>query len=251
MNRRQFTKTLLASVTSFALLEALVGLDALASPVRPLVQHWTLRLQEYCGDLRKRALSPTEWQAQVQTLFQEIELAELLKFIDFQKLTRGFAYPDLGVNTKTIAFPKLEGLPEKLAYGKKIFGMKKGRAIIPHGHSNMASAHLILQGEMHLRHYEKLHQDAENLFIRPSIDKIARVGESSSISDDKDNVHWFIANTDAAFTLDIIVADLNEKSYDIHNLDMHQKHELPDGSLRVPILDVETALRRYGKAGHH
>ena len=160
---------------------------------------------------------------------------------------RGFQYPDLGVHTKPIKFPKLEGLPERTVFVKKLFGMKKDRAIIPHGHSNMASAHLVLKGEMHLRHYEKIRKEESNLIIRPSIDKIVSLGESSSISDEKDNVHWFVANTESAFTFDIIILDLKGKAYDIHNLDIYEKQELSDGTLRVPILDVKNRIKEIWK----
>lgn len=129
--------------------------------------------------------------------------------------------------------------------------MKKDRAIIPHGHSNMASAHLILQGEMHLRNYEKVRHDGKNLIIKPTIDKIIKRGENSSISDERDNVHWFIADTTTAFTFDVIMLDLNNKPYDIHNLDINAKQELPDGTMRVPVMDVSEALAKYGKETHH
>lgn len=79
--------------------------------------------------------------------------------------------------------------------------MKKDRAITPRGHSNMASAHLILNGEMHLRHYEKIGQGEENLIIKPTVWKIAKIGDNSLISDEKDNIHWFIANTETAISL--------------------------------------------------
>ena len=186
----------------------------------------------------------------IEALYQQVELKEILRFIDFEKLIQGFQYPDLGVNTKRVQFPRLEGLPEKTVFVKKIFGMKKDRAIIPHGHSNMASAHLILKGDMHLRHYQKVRQENNHLLIQPTVDKTIGVGESSSISDEKDNVHWFVANSDTAFTFDVIMLDLNGETYDIHNIDIQEKENLSDGSMRVPLLDVETALKKYGKQHH-
>jgi hypothetical protein len=251
MDRRLFSKELLTSITSFALIETLLSHAAIANAAKPIIDHWSKRLNEYCFDLKKQALTVSEWQTSVESLLREIEMKDLLSFIDFNNLTKGFEFPDLGVNTKPIKFPTLEGLPEKTVFVKKLFGMKKNRAIIPHRHVNMASAHLILKGELHLRHYEKIRQEEQNLIIKPSIDKIAKVGESSSISDEKDNVHWFIANTDTAFTFDVIMLDLKAKPYDIYNLDMYKKQELSNGTLRVPILDVETALKKYGHESHH
>ena len=192
-----------------------------------------------------------EWQEQVEMLYRVVELKELLQFIDFENLIKGFDYPDLGVNTRPVRFPRLEGLPEQTAFVKKIFGMKKDRSIIPHGHSNMVSAHLVIQGEMHLRQYEKVNHEKDNLIIKPTVDKMVSVGESSSISDEKNNVHWFVANSDTAYTFDVILLDLAGEKYDIHNLDIYEKQDLSDGTMRVPIMDVATALKKYGKETHH
>lgn len=251
MDRRDFTKGLLASVMTYSLMETFFVTEAFSRPIKPLTKHWAIELNEFCSDLKKESISPEEWQAQIGRLYEKIPLDDLLRFIDFTALQKGFKYPDLGVSTKYVKFPKLNGLPERTAFMKKIFGMKKGRAIIPHGHSNMASAHLIINGEMHLRQYENLRKDDNHLIIKPTIDKNIGLGESSSISDDKENVHWFVANTDYAFTFDVILLDLGGKKYDIDNIDIYEKENLFDGSFRVPILKVEEALKKYGKEMHH
>lgn len=250
MDRREFTNGVLATVTSFALIDSLFSFNAIGKNIKPITDHWAIKLNEFCSDLKTDSITTLQWQQKIEELYAKVELEEILKFIDFENLIKGFEYPDLGVSTKTVKFPKLGGLPERTVFVKKIFGMKKDRAIIPHGHSNMASAHLILNGEMHLRHYEKIHQDGQNLIIKPTIDQIAKLGESSSISDEKDNVHWFIANSKTAFTFDVIMLDLNNKNYDIHNLDIYESKDLRNGTLEVPILDVQTALKKYGKLHH-
>ena len=251
MNRREFNKELLNTVVNFALIDTLFMYNAFGNNIKPIVNHWAIRLNEYCSDLRIESITTYEWQKLISELYREIDLNEILKFIDFDNIIKGFQHPELGVNTKTVKFPKLTGLPEKTAFVKKVFGMKKDRAIIPHGHSNMTSAHLILNGEMHLRHYEKIRQEEQNLIIKPTLDKIVKVGDSSSISDEKDNIHWFVSNTETAFTFDVIMLDLKNKPYDIHNLDIYEKKDLKDGTFRVPILDVEKALKKYGKETHH
>ena len=81
-------------------------------------------------------------------------------------------------------------------------------------------------------------------------DRLLKLWSNLRGIDEKDNVHWFIANTETAFTFDVIMLDLNEKPYDIHNLDIFEKQDLSDGNMQVPILDVETALKKYGKQHH-
>ena len=133
--------------------------DVISPKVEPILKHWSIELSEICNDLKTTKISQIVWQEQISKLFSHIELEEFLKFIDFANLTEKFEYPDLGVSTKNVKFPKLKDLPENIFFTKKIFGMKKDRAIIPHGHSNMASAHLILQGEYSLKHYEKIQEE--------------------------------------------------------------------------------------------
>lgn len=249
-NRREFSKQILGAALNYFLLESLFNSQAFAKPVAPIANHWAKQLSEICNDLKQEKVSPILWQSQVEKLFNHIELPELLKFIDFNALTRNFDYPDLGVNTKIINFPELEGLPEKTVFLKKIFGMKKGRAIIPHGHSNMSSAHLVLKGEFTLKHYDKVAEEANHLLIKPTIEKTAGVGSNSSISDEKNNIHWFIANTEAAFTFDVIMLDLGGKAYDIHNIDIAAGEKTGNGLIRAPKMDVDTALKKYGKQHH-
>lgn len=249
-NRREFLKQSLGTVLTFALLDSLFASNAFQPAVRPIAAQWVKELNEICQDLKLQRLSQGLWQTQVEQLFQKIELAELLQFIDFERLIKGLQYPDLGVATRPVQFPKLEGLPERTVFVKKIFGMKKGRAIIPHGHSNMASAHLVLKGGFHMRHYEKVDGQADHLLVRPTIDRMAGAGDVSSVSDERDNVHWFVANTETAFTFDVIMLNLNQKEYDIQNIDILDGESLSNGLIRAKILKVEDALKKYGK-GHH
>jgi hypothetical protein len=251
VNRREFTEQSFKAVISYGLMSSLVQTHAIGKHILPITNHWAITLNDYCNDLRKSTIHVTEWQNQIESLFDRIPLDDLLKFIDFDQLIKGFDYPDLGVNTKKVTFPKLDGLPERTVFVKKIFGMRKDRAIIPHGHANMSSAHLVLKGGMRLRHYDNLRVENKTMLIKPTIDKTIGIGESSSISDEKDNVHWFIAETETAFTFDVIMLDLDNKPYDIYNLDIHTKENLGDGSFRVLILDVDAALKKYGKESHH
>lgn len=253
-SRRDFLKQSFEVICNCLFLETLFTRELFAKPIRPLTQHSAKELNDMCLDLRSRSLTLVQWQERIEALLNRIELTELLRFIDFEKLTRTFEFPDLGVNTKGVAFPKLEGLPQNLAFHKKIFGVKKSRAIIPHGHKNMVSAHLVLKGEFQLKHYDKLSEEDEHLIIMPTIDRIAAAGSSSSISDEKNNVHWFITRSDYAFTFDVIMTDLDPKhgkSYEIDNIDPQNAEKLSGNMLRVRKLGVEEALKKYGKEMHH
>ena len=171
----------IGALVSWALLDTLVTRRLLADEVAPLVDRWARDLVTQCADLRRRTISPIDWQAHVERLLATVDLDDLLRYIDFERLTRALELPELGATTARVEFPRLDGAPEPPQLYRKIFGLKRGRAIIPHGHRNMVSAHLVLRGEFHLRHYDRVEDQGHHLVIRPTIDRSAGPGEASSI----------------------------------------------------------------------
>jgi hypothetical protein len=251
MIRREFAKSLTSSIASYALLRSLFLKDAFAGAIKPVTDHWLQDLHEMSMDLRQGQITPVQWQSKVNELFDRVELEYLLRRIDFERLAKGFEYPDLGVHTKGVRFPALAGLPTHLAFFSKIFGMRKDRAIIPHGHRNMVSCHYVIKGDFWLRHYDKLEDGDTHMIIQPTVDKLVRVGSHSAISDERNNIHWLRAMTETAFTYDVIVVDLGDEKYEIENIDPYSSERLPNGRLRVAKLPVEEALRKYGYDTHH
>lgn len=251
MDRRAFSKTLLCSVASYSLLRALFVREAFGAAVRPITQTWLKRLHEMSLDLKTWAITPSQWQEQMRELLDQVELKDLLELVEFDRLLQDFEYPDLGVHTSRVRFPRLAGTPGNLAFTGKVFGMKKDRAIIPHGHRNMVSCHYVLKGELRLRHYDKLAEDDTHMVIEPTIDQIAGVGSHSSISDERNNIHWLEATTETAFTFDVLVLDLNGKRWEVDNIDPDNAKPIGDNLLRVRKLGVEEALRKYGHNTHH
>ncbi|HSS50641.1 MAG TPA: hypothetical protein VLX28_17015 [Thermoanaerobaculia bacterium] len=251
MNRRELLKSVLGTLASYSLLETLFTRDAFASPVKPITDHWVRKLNDMCRDLETGRISPTMWQAKVKELYDRVELPDLLAAIDFARLSADFDYPDLGVSTRPVEFPRLAGIPQDIVFVHKIFGMKKDRAIIPHGHRNMTSCHYVLKGEFQLKQYDKVEEDDTHMVIEPTIHEIARVGSHSSISDEKNNVHWLRATTETAFTFDAIVLDLKGLKTDIDNIDPDGAEKIAGGRLRVRKLSVGEALRKYGHDTHH
>jgi hypothetical protein len=109
----------------------------------------------------------------------------------------------------------------------------------------------VLKGEFQLRQYDKVGETDTHMIIVPTVDEAARAGSHSSISDERNNVHWLRATTDTAFTFDVLVVDLKGKPTDINNIDPDGAEKLSGHQLRVRKLPVEEALRKYGHDDHH
>ncbi len=234
-----------------ALWRTVLGGRALARSARPLALQWLRDVSDLCRDLRRDTLSQAQWRDQLGAIHRRLGVAELCELIDFEQARREFVYPDLGVVTRDPVLPGVEGISEKYAFIGRIFGMRKGRAIIPHGHRNMVSCHRVLNGHFLLRQYDRVGAEQGCLLLRPTIEETSRAGGFSSISENHDNVHWLVAGSDHAYTFDVIVVKLHDRATEIDNLDMERAQKVSGGLLRVPIIEVDEALRKYGKSHHH
>jgi hypothetical protein len=245
LNRREFTEQAVGSLLTWSLLQTLFARQALAAEVQPIAAKWLADLNAMSLDLKGAKLTPVQWQKQVEQLFGQVELQELMTFIDFDKLTKDAALKERGETSLRPAFPEVEGLPTKLVYGHQVFALNEGRSVVPHGHDNMATAFLVLKGEFHGRCYDRLEDDREHMIVRPTIDRTFGKGSVSTVSDVKDNVHWFQAKTDGSYIFNIHVMSVKPgKTGRVYVDPVGEK--LTDGRLRCRKIDHAEANKLYG-----
>lgn len=233
-------RELLASCTTLWLARAAVATEA----VKPETVGGRLRqVDELSRALLKHEISQLAWQRGTEEAAQGIDLVELCRRADFDRLTKRLPLLPKGTSAE-----RIDLLPHQ-SFTPKIFAMGRGRAIVPHGHDNMVSHHLVLSGTLHGRHWERLRDAPEFLVVRPTIDRVFRPGDSSSISDQRDNVHWFVATSARAYTLDCIVDNLDPSRghrFQIDFIDPDRAQEQADGTVRMPRLELDEAVARYG-----
>jgi len=248
LSRRTFTQQALGSLLTYSLLETLASRDAVADEVRPLMAKWLVDLHQLGRDVKGRKLKQTEWQTKVEELYAKVDVKDVLRLIDFERLTKNVKLVDQGARSIGFSFPEVEGLPRQLVFGKQIFALKKDRSVVPHGHNNMATAFFILKGDLRGRHYDRLEDADDHFIIKPTIDRKFSPGECSTISDFKDNVHWFKAITDTAFIFNIHVMEVNDKpGGPTGRLYLDPEGEkLSGGRIRAPRISYAEANKKFG-----
>jgi hypothetical protein len=204
--RREFTRHALQSLTALALIEGLAAHRLFGADVSPIVDGWFKELDTISRDVHDHRVKDVEFQKALEGLYARADLPTLLKTLDFDRMAAGVNYPALGARSLPVDFKNVGGLPTKLVFGRQIFAMGKGRSIIPHGHDNMATGFLVLKGNLRGRHYDRVEDHKDHYLIRPTIDRTFAPGEYSTISDHKDNVHWFTnVGDEPAFVFNIHV----------------------------------------------
>jgi hypothetical protein len=238
LSRRAF----LDGVLSFALLEALLARRLLAAPALP----WLRELKTMCNDLARKTLTQVQWQDAIARLFRRIDCAELVRAIDLDGLVADIALPPDRAETKRFRLPGVAGQPR---FGTQIFALGRGRAIVPHGHRNMVSMHYVLAGEFHVRHFDRGEEQDGRFMLRPTLDKKFGPGDASTISDQRDNAHWFVCESERGYTLDVVVDGLEPRRapYEILYLDPDRAERRGDGTLIARRINIEDAFRRYGR----
>ncbi len=245
LSRRSFQQQALGSLLTWSLLETLFSGDAFAEDVKPIAAKWLAELNNMSLDLKGKKLDPIQWQEQVEQLFGKVDLPELLRFIDFEKLTTGVKSLERGEQSLKAKLPQVEGLPTELVFGHQVFALNKDRSVVPHGHDNMATAFLILKGEFRGRHYDRLEDDKTHMIVKPTIDRAFGPGTFSTLSDVKDNVHWFQATSESAFIFNIHVMSVVPGRTGRVYIDPNGE-KLSDNRIRARKIDHAEANKLYG-----
>ena len=248
VSRRTFTQRGLGSLLTYSLLETLWQNDAFGDEIKPIAAKWVNQLDQLGQDVKNQELKQVEWQTKVEELFSRVDLPDLLRFIKFDRLTKNLKLVDHGARSIRFAFPDVEGLPKELVFGKQIFALKKGRSVVPHGHNNMATAFLILKGDLRGRHYDRLEDAKDHFIIKPTIDREFGPAEYSTVSDHKDNVHWFQAITEPAFIFNIHVLNVSSDSkLPTGRVYLNPSGEkLEGGLIRAPRIGYREAHKLFG-----
>jgi hypothetical protein len=249
ISRRDFTRNMLGTLFSLTLVSSLSDAQMLKGSVKPVAHKWLFEMEQLGRDLRTGGIKPVEWQDRIEALLGAVDRADLLKAIDYDRLARSTKLFDDHETAEDVSFSKVKGLPGELSFAPYFYALKKGAAIVPHGHQNMTTMHMILKGEARGRHYDRLADEKDFLIIKPTKDKLLTPGDVSTISGERDNIHWFRARTEPVFMFNIGVYGLDPgitttgRDY----IDPDKGENLPDGSLRVPRITGEKAYQIYGK----
>jgi hypothetical protein len=246
--RRTFVTQMLGGALTFSLVKSLCGGRSLGAAVRPIAVKWLAEVEELSSGLKGHRVSSGDWQTKVEELFHRVELKDLLRSINYDELIKAPLFPEDHESALELEFPQVEGLPKELTYVPMFIAFKKGRAIVPHGHRNMVSMHMALEGEVHARHYENRGGDDKHLLIEPTLDKTFARGELSTVSDEHNNIHWFKATNGPVFMFNVAVFGLDgTRNFSGREyIDPLGADKLGDGRLRARRLTHTEAFKLYG-----
>jgi hypothetical protein len=249
ISRRSFTAGTLRALFLSSLFQQAARAGALEGSLKWSARPWLRELDEASAALAAGGLAPREWQRTIEDTLGRVELRDFLRSLDFESLARQARFPAQAEGMQRLYFPQEDGRLQPLAFRPYLFTLEKGAAVVPHGHHNMATMHMVLQGEARVRHFDKLEADASHMLIRPAGDVLAQPGDVSSVSDEQHNIHWFQAHSGRVLMFNIGVYQVKpgpfgERDY----IDPLGGTQESGGLVRAARLARAEAYAKYGHA---
>jgi hypothetical protein len=247
-SRRQLCQGTLGLALSWSFLGTLAACDAFPDEISPIARAWLLELDELARSVKDGTITQVEWQDRVEQLYARVELTEILALLDPEELLRRASFDDARELGVPFRFPRFQGLPAELGFRHPVFALRRGQSIPAHGHDNMVTSFLVLSGSFHARHFDRLEDEPEHMIVRSTIDATFTPGSVSTISDFRDNVHWFVAQSDTGLLFNTHIHHIDPAVSAHGRVFIDPDGEpLDDGSLRVSKL---TPREAFALAGH-
>lgn len=244
-DRRTHLQLMLGAFVSFALL----GESAAVVPTRRRLapRLWVDRQNEIARALSTGQIRPGQWMDEVERLAREIELDQLLKLLAKAEIKDGGTPFHNDPQKRYVRFLDEDGTPRRLAYGAAFFDFSPTNVVTPHGHKHMVSAHLVVDGRFRVRNFDRLRDEGDAIVIRPTRDYVARPGQVSTMSSERDNIHWFVPQGGPARTFDVVISGLDEGApdHEIKAIDPLRGRKLADDAIVAPIIEFGASSAKY------
>lgn len=244
LSRRDF----ITSCAGFSVYALLHEARAFIPPRRELpAARWLSRHDELARGLVSGTLSQGEWHDAVNALANEVNVEDISKTLKRATLRSAGMPFGHDPQKRFITFKNDQGEILRHAYGTALFSFDANSVITPHAHRHMASAHMVLEGKIRVRTFDRIKDEDGALILRPTMDVIAEPGHAAAMTSAKDNVHWFTPKTTHAVTFDVIIdgLDQGQAPYEIQPVDPIRSTALPDGTIRAPLLSFEESAQFY------
>ena len=249
--RRQFMTDAFGAFGAFALSQLILEKNLLASKASMKVDDWFSELHRIGEGLEKQSNKALLWQADMSKHYAKAPIAEIIKSIDLDKIRRKMDYSKKGECFIRIpmGFNSEDLSHEKRQVVVKVAGVKKGGAVPPHGHENMVSAFMVLDGKLRVRQFDKLYEKKGEIAVKKSFDQVQTPGEWTSVSDKKDNCHWLESVGDEAMFFSTKVVELKHGARVRGRIyfDHDRAKKVGDGILLAEKLAYSHAIERYSK----
>jgi len=227
--------------------------NAWAAPLDPTLRRFVLRVGELGQAVRSGTLAPAAWQDAMEALCASLSPEELIRFIDMDRLLEGLRHPEERIGAiAQVPWPSVDGFPVGFRFGHKLFVYRQGACTPPHVHNHLVSAHWVLEGRIRTRTYDRVSDLDASIRLRPTRDEAMGPGAIATMSDQRDNGHWFEGLTPRSISFDIPISGISPDKAYRHPVEGYNQIFVDptvapngDGTIDAPIIRFEQSLQKF------
>jgi hypothetical protein len=251
ITRRDLLFDGMKTICAVELMRVCIATRAFAASIAPNIDRWRIELEAIARDFRSNSLPLTQWHAAIEELNGRVPMEDLLKLVAFEAVQPRLLALGEGEHFEKLYLPSISEVGRP--FSSAIFSVSAGTQIPPHGHNNQVTAHMLVRGQLHTCTYERLHDVKGAITIKPKRDELLGPGTTVTMSSERENVHWFTAQNEPAFSFQISAS--TPRSLSSHHvnqeerggrvyLDLRGKPE-SDGTIVAPVIDAMESHRIY------
>ncbi len=249
LTRRDVLLGSLKTVAVAQFLRLSLGTKAYASAIAPEIEPWLTDLGAIARDFRSDSLTLPQWHTAIETLNRRVPMQDLITYVKLEEVKPRLLALGRGEHFEKFELPLISGLGRP--FTSSVFSVTPGEHVPPHGHNNLVTAHMLLKGRLHTRTFARLHDEKGRITVKPSRDEMSDIGMTVTMSEEIDNIHWFQAQREQAFSFQISATVPNTKDYlngAEHDgrvyLDLRGKPR-GDGTIEAPVINDAESHRLY------
>lgn len=193
--------------------------------------------------VRSGVLSQTAWQDAIGPVLSRIPLDALRRELDLEALRRRARRVSRGCAVVPLTVPTDLGAGEGAAM--RVFFFETGRTDPPHVHFNSVTSHLVVEGRFRVQHWDRMREQPGGFVLRATHDRTVTVGESTSISEARDNGHWHQCLSRGVL-LDVEQGRLDPSIPPRRRQMVDLSAQTAEGEFFARSIGHAAALRRYG-----
>ena len=132
--------------------------------------------------------------------------------------------------------------------------VQEGVQIPPHGHSQVVSGFFVLQGEVGIRHYDRVREYSDHVLLRKVIDTSIGAGSYTTNSEYYHNIHWLIGRAPVSYLFRFTATDVPVRPFAStahhHTRDYVDPTVAPNDEGLIPapyVTEAEAKLVQYSR----
>lgn len=170
--------------------------------------------------LQRAAITDEEFRRRLDDFYAGLDRERLLQDIDFARLAEGLDRPGgykagitrlregAGGDRKAPAlfWGRRFALLHHLGVRLDVLILRRGQQIPPHGHYRIVSGFYVLEGEVAVRHYDRVREEGGNLLVRQALSTVLTAGGYTTNSEYHHNIHWLCGLSPRSYLFRVTVS---------------------------------------------